>query len=197
VADAFGNRSRQIDVALFDESLCAPLVDNRSLAVLPAEALLCVIEVKSTLDDKEVGNAFLVANSLLSLRPYGRPFDRTRVGGAKAKAPRYFFTIFAYKTDLARDHWPTNEWNRVVRITSQLAIAPSVVDRVVVLDRGFISPPIAKFKKFPEGEEAKALHDWVVHLGNFLNREGSRRPGVDLQRYSPDERRGWQSLSAP
>ncbi len=195
VVDAFGSRSRQIDVAVFDQMTCAPLVDDGQFAVLPAEALLCAIEVKPILTRSEVLKALRVASSLAPLRPFGRLFARSRTRGADANAHRFFFTIFAYTTDLAVDRWPRNEWQRLGKTSTALGATGDIVDRVVVLERGYLSPPSAKYKEFPQAEAAKTLHDWTVHVGKFLDREVRRRPSVDLLRYTPDERRGWKPLS--
>src|SRR4051812_3750888 len=55
--DVEGRRSGQLDIVVFDRYATAPLLRREAGDLLPAEALLAVIEVKSTLSQKDLNMA--------------------------------------------------------------------------------------------------------------------------------------------
>jgi hypothetical protein len=61
VMDAAGNVSGQTDVVIYDGLNTRPLFTTNGVALLPAEALLATIEVKSKLDKSETDKAVVLA----------------------------------------------------------------------------------------------------------------------------------------
>jgi len=70
-----------------------------------------------------------------------------------------------------------------------------MVDRVLVLTRGFIVPENAAGKE--EREDAQSVFlDFYLHLINFLSRESRRREIIDWQLYAPRTSPGWKTVKS-
>jgi hypothetical protein len=192
VIDHQDSYSRQVDVLIFDASRNAAFRDDASL-LIPAEAVLAIVEVKSILTRADLLSALENARSLRALRPFGENFVGARTEGKPAEAGthRCFATVFAYESDLKAETWAREEWNRYNELLTA-ELTRDLIDRIVVLGRGAINPPFATARADPEGK--RVLHEWFVGLVNFLARESQRRPAMDWQvyfdRYSP----GWRKL---
>lgn len=50
VIDSKGNSSKQIDLIIYDNRLLPPFIKNGNIGVFPLEAVLAIIEIKTTLD---------------------------------------------------------------------------------------------------------------------------------------------------
>lgn len=192
VIDSRDRYSRQADLLVYEADRNAPFRSGDSI-LLPAEAALAVVEVKSRLTATEMGAAVNVARSIRELSPFGRRFVGTRTDGAPAKdnRPRCFFTLFAYETDLSAVGWAASEWSRY---KGQLAPADprNLIDRIVVLNRGMLNPPSGSVKTAES--DSRVLHEWFVNLVNFLGRESDRRPPMDWQSYFGRYSKGWTAL---
>jgi hypothetical protein len=73
IVDADGNRSRQIDVAVYDQLYSPLLFDHESGIHLPAESVYAVFEVKHTLTARWLGDAGRKAASVRKLRRTSAP----------------------------------------------------------------------------------------------------------------------------
>lgn len=199
--DYLDSRSGEIDIAIFDKLRNALLSD--SPIWLPVESLLSVIEVKSILTEEELKKAYLASKRISSLRPFKRHFtlahrdtDNARaepLGAQSSSEPlRCFRTIFAYGTNLTEDNWLTREWERVQKVTRENDCDAALIDRILVLNRGMLTPPARQ-----GGEDTEFLsvfHQWFIGLANFLSRENGRRPPVDWQTYHKKRIPGWRKL---
>lgn len=196
--DASERRSGQLDVVVFDRNLTAPLLTEASGDLLPAEALLAVIEVKSTLTRAELRKCAVAAEALSELRPYGKPFLAPRLEGEAANDGRHrcMYTVLAFRSDLSKTDWPSKEWARLTAVLGDRNVSRDRIDRVLVLDRGLIVPPWATARVAPnEGKDM--LREWFLHMSNFLIREASRRPLFDFSAYGRRKRSpGWEKLPA-
>ncbi|GAA4785638.1 hypothetical protein GCM10023200_19480 [Actinomycetospora chlora] len=187
--DRNGTLSRQLDLMVYDSNRNPPLVAG-SNALLPAEAVLAVIEVKSSLNSAEVERSLLNAASVQALRPYNKPFAPPRRRGDPADdGPRCHYSVVARDSDLSNDGWLGREWSRYVRLDASGAGA--FVDTLAVLERGIIQPQVKVGLEIEE--EGNALQQWFIALNNFLNREARRREPVDWQTYA-GRVRNWESL---
>src|SRR5205085_11313505 len=108
-AIAKGRRSTQNDAAppsstssSMTRRIVQPLKIGADGWLIPAEALLAVVEVKSKLSREEIRRALQGAKKLDELRPYGKEFIFSRPGGADAsdRQPRCLITIFGFESDL-------------------------------------------------------------------------------------------------
>ena len=201
VVDYLDQRSGEIDIVVFDRVRNAVLSDDPLW--VPVESLLAYVEVKSVLTEDELRNSYIAARRVSSLRPFKTKFSladgntNNEVANPSASGDpvllRCFRTVFAYTTNLTNKDWLTQEWNRVIKVTSELQCNPALIDRVLVLDRGMINPP---FKRgTDESVIASVFQQWFINLVNFLARENGRRPPVDWQTYTKQSMPGWKSLA--
>jgi hypothetical protein len=172
--DGQGSRTPQIDLMIYDRLDIGPFFVTETDALLPAEALLATIEVKSVLDKAALEQFAAAARALHSLRPYGKRFAFPRSGGAHDdRKPRLQTSLFAFESDIGADRWAIKEIERARDCARSARCRVEAIDRLVVLGRGLILPG--------EGEaltttEKGALRIWFFHLVNFLVREAARRP---------------------
>lgn len=174
VIDHRDAHSSQLDVVIYDKVRNCPLIQYPLL--LPAEALLAVVEVKSTLTQDELLNCCTAA-AVHNLRPYKRKFipppaDRDSAGAAD---PRCFITVFAYDSNLSQEGWLQKEWTRAVTASKDVGCSVNLIDRIVVLSRGLISPAWSRGKQSCGETGVAVLYEWFLHLVNFLSRENARR----------------------
>lgn len=189
--DAGERRSGQLDLVIYDRNLTAPLLEDPSGDLLPAESLLAVIEVKSVLTADEFRKCARAAKAVSRLRPYGKEFVASRKDGLSAIDGRHRcqYSVVAFRSDLGATDWATKEWARLGSAVTAAGVDPSRIDRVLVLDRGMLVPPSKTAQTTGDGKGM--LRDWFLHMSNFLVREAARRPDFDFQSYgrqraSPD-----------
>jgi hypothetical protein len=195
--DFLDNRTSQLDVIVYDRSSNTPLAGSAGGGneLLPAEALLAVIEVKSVLNSHELRACLKAAGRLRKLKPYKSKFIDARTSGKAATdgMPRCMFTVFAYQTDLVEATWPKSEWTRLLALAKEENTDPAMIDRVLILNRGLINP-LRRTARSKSGSGGDVLLEWFLHLTNFLRREAPRRKGVDWQQYAAKYHPGWQRL---
>src|ERR1700691_600890 len=203
IVDYLDQRSGEVDIIIFDKIRNAVLSDEPLW--IPAESLLAYIEVKSVLTEAGLRESYTAAQKLSLLRPFKRTFTLAdgNAEGVVSKIPqsaedlgtkplRCFRTVFAYKTNLTDADWLTREWARVLKVTGEIPCAPALIDRILVLNRGMINPPVKS--GVDEFEISSVFHQWFINLVNFLTRENGRRPPVDWQLYSKERLPGWKTL---
>lgn len=196
VVDTQGTQSGQTDILIYDQSLTAPLTQGRNV-LLPAEALLATVEVKTLLSAAELAKSFAGIKALHALRPWDAPYAVTN--GSKGsvtdpKLPRILTSIFAYKSNLSATDWQAKEMKRVRDACAEAALPVPCVDRVVVLDRGLLNP--APGVALVPGEKG-VLGDWFFNLVNFLSREASRRKSFPWNDYQGPGSRAWITVGSP
>src|SRR6266571_739523 len=180
--DYFGTVSRQLDIMVYDATLNAPFQGER-IKLLPAEALLAIVEVKSKLSSQEWRRIAQSAAKYLELRPYRRQFA-TRRGGQSSvpdELPRCFYSVVAFSSDLsASPEWPQRESARMTEaFGSEECLG---LDRVLILDRGVINPGECRYRA--SNDFGTNLFTWYVSMAYFLNREAPRRKPMDWQQYA-------------
>lgn len=197
VIDAEGNQSGQTDILIFDGANTRPLFTSGDVAMLPAEALLATVEVKSKLNKLETGRSTDAMVKMRALKPWDAPWAVARQGGAAAVdgLPRIFATLFAYDTDLVASTWAETEMGRVRGCAETSKLAPQYLDRVVVLTRGILLP--GSGRAYVAAEERGALGLWFLQLVAFLSRETARREAFPWERYMWQEGRLWKSVADP
>jgi hypothetical protein len=180
--DIRGSRTPQIDVMIYDRLEIGPFFVTETDALLPAEALLATIEVKSVLDKGAVEQFAAGTRAVHLLRPYGKRFAFPRSGGAHNDGtPRVQSSLFAFESDLAETNWATKEMVRTRAAARAERCRVEAMDRLVVLGRGLILP--GEGQALPTSEMG-ALRIWFFHLVNFLAREAARRPLFPWSKYA-------------
>lgn len=197
VIDAIGSRSGQIDILIWDQTKNSPLLTHDGLVVLPVEAVLATVEVKSWLDDAAVQMVAGSVHKLRALRPNGSPWGVSRRNGADATdgLPSFFSSVVAYKSSIASSDWSSSEMSRVRRKFRDEAVPTQWLDRVVVLNEGVLLPSDGKVATF--GQESQVLGLWYFQLVNFLSREAERRRPFPWSSYERGLGAAWQSVAPP
>jgi hypothetical protein len=189
-------RTAALDVIIYDHTRNAPLLSGEGTVLLPAEALLAVVEVKSTLTVDELRKCYCGATSVRALQPYKKRFTAARPDGRSAEdgLPRCFYSVFAFTSNLSAPGWLTKQWKRIDEVAASSNCNPDSIDRILVLDRGLIMP-VYKKGQVTVAAGADVLLTWFLHLSNFLARENAIRQPVDLEMYAGRNVPGtWEKL---
>jgi hypothetical protein len=182
--DSRQGRSGQLDLVIYDRMSIRPLPISEQSSLLPSEALLAVVEVKSTLTRDEVRKSLTSAGRIFGLKPYKKEFAFARSGGVDAsdQNPRCLYTIFAFDSDLSPEGLLEKEAARLRDVADEVGVPVQRIDRVVVLERGMLLPPDGR--GLANTNEAKMLlREWFLHLTNFLIREAPRRKAFEWEQY--------------
>lgn len=195
--DYCDQRTGQLDVLIYDADMAAPISAQSENVLIPAESLLAVIEVKTTLSQAELDGCYTSASKVRKLKPFKRPFIAPRDGRAAEDGNyRCLYIVFAYETNLAQDNWLQKEFERIHCATEKHRFDLSLIDIVFVLDRGMIRPT-SHTGKTNDGEAKDTFLEFYLHIVNFLRREQPRRPLMDWQAYTTKTAKGWSTLSIP
>jgi hypothetical protein len=194
VIDYRDERTGQLDLIIYDSHTSSPVAKGEENVLIPVEALYAVIEVKTTLTDAELAKCYKAAGRLRTLRPFKAKLVPARTEGAAAdENPRCMYALFSYFSNLGDDSWLPKEYNRAMEAAKYEDVNPDVVDRILVLSRGFFLPGKAAGKQ--ERDDAQCVFlDFYLHLMNFLTREAKRRDPIDWQLYGPETSPGWKRL---
>jgi hypothetical protein len=192
VVDLRGRKSPQLDVVIFDATKNFPFYSGDTI-VLPAEALLASIEVKSKLNAAEVATSQDAARSLKALQPMKRKLESSTTRGASPgpRGYRYLHGLFAYDTDIKDGKWASSELSRLEKHAA--GAADGAIDFLYVLKRGLIDTRSRSF--IPEDEATgQALVAFWFALYNFIDRENRRRDRAPYFNYASDLNRFWQKV---
>lgn len=195
--DSEGNRSRQLDTIIIDRNSAAPFLRGRDTSewILPVEAALAVIEVKSQLNSTELRSIAENVVSIHQLRPWNKKFSVVagyREELAASSAPRLQYSVFAFGTDLVERTWAATELSRARLALKRVGAMAVQLDRLLVLNRGMLH--VAKGTALTSGEQGVLL-DWFLTLVNYLEREAGRRKPIPFDRYRARGNRGWQRIA--
>jgi hypothetical protein len=194
--DARHGITTELDLVIYDSFLSAPLLKSETgPELMPAEALLAVVEVKTMFSLAEAGKCATAVASLAALEPYGKRFVASRSGGVDASdgAPRCMYSIFAFDSDVGVTEWAPKEWDRLRDAAREAEVDVGRIDRLTVLTRGLVVPPTCT--ALPAVDGKGILRDWFLHLSDFLVREAARREPYDWDRYGRrSTAHGWERL---
>src|SRR6266478_5859715 len=139
--DSRDSRTGELDLIIYDSHTSSPVTRGEEHSLIPAEALYAVIEVKTTLSAEQLGVCYRAAAKIRQLEPSGHRFVPARKEGAPADdEPRCMYSVFSYFSDLGEGGWLEKEHIRILTAAKHEGVEPDVVDRVLVLSRGFIVP---------------------------------------------------------
>lgn len=193
VVDLFDNHSPQLDVMIYDGQRNFAFYSEEN-CLIPAEALLVSIEVKSLLNATEVEHSLKSASKLSELKPYRMELaSRRERGEAADEKCRYFHCLFAYNTDLSEDNWLNKEYSRFLAWSESLEVPKSVFSRIYVANRGLINPDEERGIT-EEPQSGVALMHFYMHILNFLTRENRRRKSAPYLDYAGRLTAGWAKL---
>lgn len=195
LVDSYGGDSGQEDVIVYSPDLMPAALQMEEQTVVPIEAALAVVEVKSTLNAEEIKKAIGHARRAQALRPLLT--SRQRVQGQFVRASpetvdaiRPEYCIFAFKSDLTGDL--AAEKARILTIAKQetgkdaaefelVAVAEkgAIFGRpgrgILAADRSEVSPPLS-----PSGSIAVALASLSDRCRDFRD---ARQRGFHVSSY--------------
>ena len=193
VVDVYNKSSPQMDIMIYDNSRNIPLYSGDAY-ILPAEALLATIEVKSLLTRDETKKIVKSVNALKSLRPFKKNLD-TSINGRSLDDKvvcRYYHCIFAYDTDIAEKDWLTKEITRIREVAAEEKVDSTLIDRIFVFNKGLINTAHNVGKTSTDNQETFLY--FYMNLLNFLERENGRRKTVPYLEYSGTMKKGWEKI---
>lgn len=100
IIDSYGKESPQIDVIIYSTTILPPFMKTREQTIVPVEACIQAIEIKSRLSSEEVRKAIATATSVKDLAI--RDHEPVRNGRFVPKVDS-IFSLFAFDTDLTED----------------------------------------------------------------------------------------------
>ncbi|MDF1789588.1 MAG: hypothetical protein P1U82_27245 [Verrucomicrobiales bacterium] len=181
--DANGTESPQLDAMIFDGSRSIPIYDGDAV-ILPAEAILVSIEVKSKVASEELRRSIRAAENLKSLLPFKREVIRGgRDGTSRADQCRFFHVLFAYESDLVDDTDLSKEHKRLKEAIEAEGAGADAVDRLYIAKKGLVNAADSYGIREHEGT-ANALMALSMDTLNFTLRENRNRKDVPYQQYS-------------
>jgi hypothetical protein len=194
--DFRGRRTGQLDIIVYDADMAAPITSRSENVLVPAESLLAVIEVKTTLTQNDLSTSYDAAKKVRGLHPFKQRFVASRGDGKPAEEGSYrcMYLIFSYGTNLSESSWLQKEFARLEAASTAKGLALDLIDVVYVLTRGMIRPPRQTGKKH-DADEVNTFLEFYLHVVNFLRREQPRRPTMDWQAYTTRTSEGWTKLT--
>jgi len=193
VVDIKDSSSPQMDIMIYDNSRNIPFLSGEHY-ILPAEALLASIEIKSKLNQEEIRKILKNTEKLKSLQPFGQTVDisKNKRTVEEKVTCRYFHSVFAYETDISKKDWMKKEFERIKRVANEENIDSTLLDRLYVLNKGFINTSDSVGKESEDNADT-FLH-FYMNLLNFLQRENARRKTVPYLDYAGKLTNGWEKL---
>ena len=121
--DSKGNQSNQLDIIIYTSDILPPLFQSTEQSVIPVDAAIQVIEIKSQLNATEMKISIENAKSVKSLipldpgQPYPSPFNKLNKNNIKnSMRVSPICSLFAFGSDLKRK----TEWERYLEIKNDL-----------------------------------------------------------------------------
>lgn len=195
--DSTGRRSGQVDIIIFDQTRAAPFLRGSKHAqwILPVEAALATVEVKSRLTRNELVSIGKGIHLTHSLRPWGEPFaviSGYREHQRDVEIPRIQTSVFAFESDLGSKDWALKEITRAREALGESGALSAQLDRIVVLNRGMIN--VGKGNALLVGEKG-ILADWYFTMLNYLEREVQRRVAIPFDSYQSRSPESWRRIA--
>jgi len=193
VVDCFNNSSPQLDLLIYDNTKTIEFYSGDSV-IIPAETLLVSIEVKSILNKEETKKILINAKKLKDLKPYKiKPILKVRKGSNTPPHCRFFHCVFAYHTDIKKEDWAKNEYNRFMKVAKETKTDINNIDRIYVANKGIMNP-IEGQGVNEKNSEVICLMYFFNHILNFIFRENNRRETVPYELYFGRQSQGWKDL---
>lgn len=137
IIDSTGKESDQMDIIIYSSDILPPFMKLLEQSCVPVEACLQVVEVKSTLNAREIKDAIKKAKSIKSLRILNSG-PMTILESVQTSPPPIrpkvdsIFTLFAFNSDLVNS--ADNEFKRYQKY---IPYSPSPINDVCVVGGGY------------------------------------------------------------
>lgn len=135
IIDSHDVCSRQCDIVIYDELNCPKLLNEKSSQVFPSESVYAVIEVKSSLDNKSLGESIENIKSVKSLSKESVLSKQLapNVSSKGTQNPKTLGLVFAYTSNM--------ELESITKMFSKLNKEVEMehrINMICVLDKGLI-----------------------------------------------------------
>lgn len=191
VIDAESTVSAQSDLLIYRSEDGIPILKEEP-TILPVEAVMSMIEVKSVITTDQYKDCLRKAQKFYALKPFGKTFQR----GERGRQPtsedsRTFVSVFAYTSDIADGL--DAEFHRFVKAAKTIGADTTIIDRIYILGKGVINPGEEKFARDTE-EIRTGLFYFYSNALQFLMREVTRRREVPYLSYFGRMSQGWERV---
>lgn len=146
------SQSGQEDILIYDPNFLPPILKEKEQTILPIEAVLAIIEVKSTLTSTGITQAISHSSKIKS-----KPTTWT-IGKGTAKALHQFryplYHIYGFRSDLTGEN--KTEWDRLEELQNKSGSTIPVINSICVADSTAVIQDYRvtdRLKKLPNGEE--------------------------------------------
>lgn len=176
IVSADGDISSQVDIAACDRRLVPPLLFEGSCGILPLEATLFTVEVKSTLNSTELRKADAAARALAKFR-YAPPLGSVSWNPAH-KIEGIVSYVIAFGTDLG-----VNGKSEPDRYLELLDGDTPAIGGLCVVGRGFWFRTNSGWHEWSIGEPEGEVALFAAAILNTCQRIAGTRRQPDIRRY--------------
>ncbi len=174
LVDCKGVQSKQLDIIIYASNLLPPLFQSAEQSVIPVDAAIQVIEVKSTLNASEVKDSLRKARSVKGLflqiagTEYPPPYNALIANELKhpIRVPP-IFTLFGFNSDLSGNGM--TEWERYqkyVTLEKEMSTTGVYFNDICVAGSGYWNGPSTECIS-TDGNYSEVLH-MLVTLSNCI-----------------------------
>ncbi len=186
IIDSHEGQSRQIDIIIYDRSILPPILLNSEEGIIPIEAVLSTIEVKSSLNKTELNASVNNARSIKRLRPHF--YEMNGENNQKNSTACY---LFAFNSDLSK----SSELDRLKKTVEELNVSENQeinipISGLCVAKKKYftycktISPDINFAEHhYIEDREEEIVLDFIINLINTTNALSAQRSPIFLTQY--------------
>lgn len=187
--DSKGNQSNQLDVIIYSSDILPPIIQSKEQSIIPVDAALQVIEVKSHLNATEIRDSIKKAESVKTL---------WLLGPRKLKPPLSFFikeklkhpikvetifSVFAFGYDLKEK----TEWERYLEIKKDpKVVSGGGVDDICVVGSGYWNRGEGKLITEKASEDYSEVLAMLLLLLNSIPLWKEIRGNPSLSQYFTD-----------
>jgi hypothetical protein len=183
IIDSRNGHSRQIDIIVFDSRIIPPIMLTEGEGVIPYEAVLATIEVKTTLNAEELDKSIENARSIKILNPNFQEILRND----KVKHSPVCY-VFAFTSDLAEKDELKRLEERVEKSNRDNAEIEVPISGLCIADKCFLYCEDAKqrplqFKTTALGKNHLNVMEFLLNVVNTCNIMASERERFYLDMY--------------
>ncbi len=165
VVDKWRRQSPQVDLIIFDRRRLPPILEENGHGIYPMDAVLRVIEVKSTLDKEGLRQLGRLSNSLSPSNPDG--LKMATAGKLESGRSYYpFASLFAYKSTLSNIAESKAEIPELVGATCPVCVITKGVDAVSNVGmeqsmRVFLTILLAAIEDSASSRKEFSISEWM------------------------------------
>lgn len=187
--DSKGNQSNQLDIIIYSSDILPPIIQSNEQSIIPVDAALQVIEVKSQLNATEIRDSIKKGESvktlcLLGPRKLEPPFSliiKEKLSYPIKVSP--VFSVFAFGSDLKKK----TEWERYLEIKNDPeGSSRELVDDICVVGSGYWNRGEGELISEEAAEDYNEVLRMLIFLVNSIPLWKEIRGTPELGQYFTD-----------